>query len=46
MNKVAVVVVLLLVLFFGYYIYHTVDVHRSCDGQVVKNWIDWPVCVE
>lgn len=32
--------------FFIFYIYTLIHVNATCDGVVVKNVFDWPVCIE
>jgi hypothetical protein len=36
----------LMIAFAAFYYVNLAHVHQTCDGAVVKNVWDWPVCVE
>ena len=44
--KLAYLLLAVAVAFWIFYIGYTIHLRDNCDGHVVKNIFDWPVCVD
>jgi uncharacterized protein (DUF486 family) len=46
LSKVGIVLFVIAIVAWGiFYFSYTIHLHQTCDGHVVKNVFDWPVCV-